>query len=430
MGQSRRVDIAEHRTGGRAVMRFCMVTTFYPPFHTGGDAIYVRALAHALRREGHAVDVVHCEDAFRVIGGEAVAAPAADEDGIVVHRLHHPLGMLSPLITQQTGHPGLKKRALRAVLDQGYDVIHFHNISLVGGPGVLELGRSRVKLLTLHEHWLLCPTHVFWKNKEKACDRPTCVMCSIRSGIPPQLWRLGNLITRELEHVDLLLAPSEFTAARHKAAGITRPIEVFPLFSRMEPRPAKPAAPQRPRFLFAGRVTASKGIRQLVEMFRALPDYDLWIAGDGDLRHKLQADCTNVGNIRFLGLVDASQLSTLYGEATATVIPSLAPESMSLVALESFANSTPVVARNAGGCGELVRASNAGFVCEDEGELLVAIHSLARDPELARVLGQRGQRVYEQKYTQRVHMAAYLQRVSSLLASTKPIAYSPSCVPF
>ncbi len=26
-------------------MRFCMVTTFYPPFHFGGNATYVRALA-------------------------------------------------------------------------------------------------------------------------------------------------------------------------------------------------------------------------------------------------------------------------------------------------------------------------------------------------------------------------------------------------
>lgn len=410
-------------------MRFCMVTTFYPPFHMGGDAVYVRALALGLRREGHSVDVVHCEDAFRVAGGQSVSSPSTDDDGVVVHRLRHPLGMLSPLITQQTGHPGLKRGALKAILDRGYDVIHFHNISLIGGPGVLELGRSRIKLLTLHEQWLICPTHVFWKNKEKACDRPTCWTCSIRSGIPPQLWRLGNLIARQLEHVDLLLAPSEFTAARHKAAGITRPIEVFPLFSRLEPGATKPAARQRPLFLFVGRITASKGIGQLVQMFTALPDYDLWIAGDGDLRAKLAAECREAGNIRFLGTVDAPRLSALYGEATATVIPSLAPESMALVALESFANSTPVVARNAGGCGELVRASNAGFVCEDDGELLAAIHSLARDPELARAMGLRARQIYEQKYTQQIHMAGYLQRVNSLLASTQSISYSPSCVP-
>ncbi len=35
------------------LMRFCMVTTFYPPFHFGGDATYVRALSRALVARGH-----------------------------------------------------------------------------------------------------------------------------------------------------------------------------------------------------------------------------------------------------------------------------------------------------------------------------------------------------------------------------------------
>ncbi len=34
-------------------MRFCMVTTFYPPFQFGGDATYVRALSRAPVARGH-----------------------------------------------------------------------------------------------------------------------------------------------------------------------------------------------------------------------------------------------------------------------------------------------------------------------------------------------------------------------------------------
>ena len=29
-------------------LRFCMVTTFYPPYHFGGDAVFVHRLAEAL----------------------------------------------------------------------------------------------------------------------------------------------------------------------------------------------------------------------------------------------------------------------------------------------------------------------------------------------------------------------------------------------
>ena len=37
---------------GRVPMRFCMVTTFYPPRHLGGDAVYVQALVARARARG------------------------------------------------------------------------------------------------------------------------------------------------------------------------------------------------------------------------------------------------------------------------------------------------------------------------------------------------------------------------------------------
>ena len=402
-------------------MRFCMVTTFYPPFHAGGDAIYVQALARALRHEGHDVEVVHCEDAFRVREARTrePAAKVGDRDDIVAHRLRHPLGFLSPLYTQQTGRPGLKRHSLRVILDRDFDVIHFHNISLVGGPCVLGMGQARVRLYTLHDYWLLCPTHIFWKNRQRACDRPTCWTCCIRSGIPPQLWRLSNLIGRELEHVDLLLAPSEFAAGKHREAGITRPIEVLANFSRFDPTPAfKRVNPERPRFLFVGRIIAPKGIGPLVDLFTELPEYELWVAGEGDLLDTLVRRCRNVANIRFLGQVDTAQLPALYGAATATIIPSLVPEVLALVMLESFAHGTPVISFDTGGFGDVLRATGAGILCRDMAELKSAVHGLASDPELGQRLGSLGRMAYLERYTERAHVAAYLGHVKELLANS------------
>jgi glycosyltransferase involved in cell wall biosynthesis len=396
-----------------------MVTTFYPPFHAGGDAIYVQSLARALRREGHDVEVVHCEDAFRInrVDMPETVPQEGDDDGVVVHRLRHPLGLLSPLYTQQTGRLGLKRHSLEAILERGFDVIHFHNISLVGGPSVLGLGQARVRLYTLHDYWLLCPTHIFWKNRQRACDRPTCWTCSIRSGIPPQLWRLSNLIERELQHVDLLLVPSEFSARKHREAGITRPIAVLANFSRFDPGAAfEGANPERPRFLFVGRVIAAKGIGRLVDLFTRLPQYELSVAGEGDLLDPLVRRCKNVANIRFLGLVDAARLPALYGAATATIIPSLVPEVLALVMLESFAHGTPVISLDTGGCGDVMRATGAGIVCRDMAELESAVHRLAMDRELGRRMGSLGRKAYLERYTERTHVAAYLGQVETLLA--------------
>jgi hypothetical protein len=56
-----------------------------------------------------------------------------DHERVRVHGLRSGFGALSPLLTQQTGRPLLKRRRLDAVLaSRRYDVMHFHNISLLG----------------------------------------------------------------------------------------------------------------------------------------------------------------------------------------------------------------------------------------------------------------------------------------------------------
>jgi hypothetical protein len=45
-------------------LNFLHLTTFYPPYSFGGDAVQLYRLAHALAEEGHHVDVVHCVDSY------------------------------------------------------------------------------------------------------------------------------------------------------------------------------------------------------------------------------------------------------------------------------------------------------------------------------------------------------------------------------
>jgi len=401
-------------------MRFCMVTTFYPPRHFGGDAVYVQALSRALARAGHHVEVVCSEDAYAAAGGSArlpgAGEPATGDDdgGVVVHRIRSPLGRWSSLWGHQTGTPGPIRGALATVLDRGFDVVHYHNVSLIGGPAVLGMSRARAKLLTLHDHWLVCPTHVLWKNGERACDRPTCFTCSLRSRRPPQLWRYGDALPRALAHVDVLLAPSRWSARRHRDSGIDRPIEVLPLFSRFEG--AEGAPPQRPRFLYVGRITASKGVRALVDLFAGLPGLELTVVGDGDAREALAAEFARASNVRFAGAVDEVALPSLYAGATATLVPSLAPESFGLAAVESFAFGTPVVALDAGGCGEIVADAGGGIVCRDMAGLGGAIRRLATDPSLRKELGRRARMAWRSRYTESRHVADYLALVETRLA--------------
>ena len=120
-------------------LNFLHLTTFYPPYSFGGDAMYIYRLAHALGDQGHNVDVLHCVDSYNLLHPGPPEIQYASHPNVTVHGLHSDYGWLSPLLTQQTGHPLLKRKQIMRVLNsKPYDVIHYHNIALVGGPQILQ----------------------------------------------------------------------------------------------------------------------------------------------------------------------------------------------------------------------------------------------------------------------------------------------------
>lgn len=412
-------------------MRFLMLTSFYPPHAFGGDATYVRQLAQALALRGHQVRVVYCYDAYRMAGGQVPPDPSPDASlgagSVSVRQLASRFGRLSALLSQQTGRPGLKQAALAAEFAQDWDVVHFHNMSLIGGPAVLAQSRAPVTLVTAHDHWLICASHILWKNNAKACDGRTCLSCQIRSGKPPQLWRIGGrtggqpggLMRRSLAHVDHIFAPSSFTRAALLDQGITRPVTVLPNFAPaflevMVPRPAPQTALQRPGFLYVGRVTKSKGIDRLAALFADRPQYDLRIIGDGDLLAPMQARFAAQPNVIFLGRQAQSDLAGHYRAATALMLPSLAPETFGLTTIEAFSQGTPAIVRDAGGAGEAVDHGTSGFVYVQDSDCLAAMDRLAGDPALRAAMGLAARAAFDARFREADHIAAYLAQIEKV----------------
>ena len=253
----------------RRPLRIAMVTTFYPPYNFGGDGQYVRRLAHALVRRGHEVDVIHDADAYRLLGGGAEREPLAEPKGLTVHSLRSGAPALSCLATQQLGRPLVHGPRIRKILGGGFDVIHFHNISLVGGPGILSYGEG-IKLYTAHEYWLVCPMHILWRHNRELCTGRQCWRCALAHKRPPQLWRTGDLLTREARHIDAFIALSRFSAEKHAEFGFTAPMVVCPSFlpdisadEGVQPAPER----KRPYVLFVGRLEAIKGLQEVIPAF-------------------------------------------------------------------------------------------------------------------------------------------------------------------
>lgn len=398
-------------------LRFCFLTTFYPPYSFGGDGIAIQRLARGLVRNGHHVTVVHDADAYAVLAGAPAAAGEPEPAGLEVVPLRSRLGRLSPLLTQQFGRPVVHGRRIARLLAQGrFEVINFHNISLVGGPGLLKYGQG-LKLYMAHEHWLVCPTHVLWRHRRELCTGRECVRCQLAYRRPPQIWRATGLLERELVHVDAFIAMSEFSRAKHREFGFPREMEVLSPFvpEEAEERNAVHDAPprERPYFLFVGRLERIKGLQDVIPLFGEYPHADLVIAGDGDYSSELRAQAARMERVHFLGRVPPEQLAGFYRHAIALISPSICFETFGITLVEAFRHSTPVIARRLGPSPEIVETSGGGELFITRDELLAAMRRIQGDPAHRERLGRLGHQAFQERWCERVVVPRYLEIIRS-----------------
>lgn len=395
-------------------LRIAMVTTFYPPHNFGGDGIAIQRLSRALVRRGHRVTVVHDVDAYRMLSDGAEPAATDEPDGLEVVALESALGPVSALLTHQAGRPVVHGDRIRSVLDQGgFDVIHYNNVSLVGGPGVLGIG-SALKLYEAHEHWLVCPSHVLWRHGRELCDGRECLRCVLHYRRPPQPWRYSGYLERQLEHVDAFIAKSEFSRHKHHEFGFSHDMEVLPYFlpdrsSRERDEVGDEAAPHpRPYFLFVGRLERIKGLDDVIPLFRGPGRADLLVAGDGDDGDRLRALGEDLPRVRFLGRLPSDELSRYYRHARALVVPSRCYETFGIVLIEAFRHGTPVIARRLGPFPEIVERAGAGLLFDGAGELGRALERLATDDGLRDDLAASAHTSFDELWSESAVLPRYL----------------------
>lgn len=401
-------------------LKVALINTFYPPYNFGGDGVYVRRLAHALAKTGCDVHVLHDTATYKALAPKPLGPlePLDEPPGVTVHRLESPLGAAAALITHQTGRPIANRRALERFFDRDFDVVHFHNISTIGGPGIMSMG-SGIRLYTAHEHWLVCPTHVLWRHARELCDGRECVKCQLIHRRPPQFWRYTNYLERQARHIDAFIALSRSSADNHRAFGFPFEMRVLPSFLPDVEIPRSEnfhAKSMRPYALFVGRLETIKGLQDIIPIFRRQEEIDLLVVGDGDIRADLEAMALGASRIRFLGRLPPEELGPLYAGAIAVILPSLCYEVFPLVALEAFRAATPIVARNLGPFPEIISKSGAGFLFDRPDEAMEAVVRLARDDNLRSRLGQFGRTSFEAVWSEKAALSAYFNLIVELSA--------------
>lgn len=144
--------------------------------------------------------------------------------------------------------------------------------------------------------------------------------------------------------------------------------------------------------LFVGRLTPEKGLDLAVELARRT-GIPLMVVGKAIDAHEIDTYRTVVepavraGIATFLGEVGPPARDELFADALATVMLGDWPEPFGLVAVESLATGTPLIARRAGALPEIVRHGVDGFILDDVDGAVEAVAGL-RGLDRARIRGE------------------------------------------
>lgn len=345
-----------------------VLSVAYPLAPVGPDAVggaeqVVAQLDAALTRAGHCSIVVACEGS--VTAGELLTTP-------------RPEGEITRQVQQRAW--ARQKEVINVALERyPVDLVHMHGIDFhqyLPPPGVPVLA-------TLHLPPSWYPAAVFeggrpgaWLNCVSASQRQSCpagarLLPDVPNGVP----------------VDALTAEGY---AKHGFA------------------------------VTFGRICPEKGLHLAIEAAK-MADTSLLIGGRvypyAEHERYFREEIVPRLDVkrRFLGPVGFARKRRLLSGARCLVVPSLAPETSSLVAMEALACGTPVVAFPVGALPEIVEHGRTGFLVRDVEEMAEAIQAAGElDSEACRTAAR--ERFSEEAMVSR-YLALYAQVMTTCTAA-------------
>ncbi|BAS26600.1 glycosyltransferase [Limnochorda pilosa] len=271
------------------------------------------------------------------------------------------------------------------------DVVHLHSPLPVGWWGLLAARRLGVPVLSTCHANPEAPSAFLLGGQARGKRRVMGESVLSRASRAYQRAFYGRC--------DAVVAPSPSTASLLRAMGVRRPIHVIPNgvdLSRftLEPGWAPGAAPPNhpPRVLYAGRLSAEKGVETLLaavqELWARGVGMELVVAGSGPLEGRVRAWAYRApGRVTLLGKVGWESMPEVYRSCDLLCLPSPL-ETEGLAAIEAMASGLPVVGVAEGALVDLVRPGFNGLLATpgDPTGLADALARIVVDPEARRRL--------------------------------------------
>jgi glycosyltransferase involved in cell wall biosynthesis len=349
-----------------------------------GQSVHIEELIGALRRQGHAVDVVG--PAFY----DAAGFGGGDRSLVASLKAHLP-------------------GAAYELAELGYNA--------VSGPALLRRGRAVVPD-AIYERYNLF--HLAGLAARRVLKRP--LLLEVNSPLAEERKRHGDLklvqLARRIEArtwrgADVVLPVTESLAAYVRAAGVpSERIHVVQngidprRYEALDPRPWRERlglGPDEIAIGFVGFVRPWHGLDRVLDQMAHDPraQLRLVVAGDGPVRADLEAQAARLGiaaRVQFLGLVGRDEIPSLLAAFDIALQPRVVAYASPLKLFEYMAAARAVVAPAMPNIREILTDGLDALLVEDDPEALWrAVVALADDALLRARLGAAARRTLEQR---------------------------------
>jgi len=410
-----------------------------PPHQRGGGESQQRLLSHMFKEKGYKVFVLSM--------GTNKIFDVYYEKGIKVYRIfkfqENRRGSLSVFqalkyVTLEIFNPLLFLFTMFLIIKHrinSVNIITYNQISL--SPLIASKLLMRNIVVTMHSHELLCSYSAIipscrgiWKDR--------CGDCLLHEHELPKSMKkfeiilnpVFNLITSFILSIklnmtnhlaDKIVFPSVYSKKTHLKYGINiKKTKVIPCFlNKFGIKPVKTKKKNDKKLiLYIGKVEEEKGIKVLIQSIKKLLKYNknfkLIVIGDGRsfkkikrLTHKLRIN----KYVDFFGSVSHSDVFKYYSFADIVVIPSVVPETFSIVLLEASLSKKITICSRIGALEERIIDGKTGFLVEpnNSDELAKKIHFVLKNYRELKHVGERAYLDVSKKYGFKRSFSEYLK---------------------
>jgi len=290
-----------------------------------------------------------------------------------IERNRRNVALLSPGLLEQAGSRrvagDLETGIREAMAMTGARVVHFEGMHAVPLPAVLRLIESGIRVIvTSHDFALFCARpHLIEEPNGRFCfyseDFERCHRCLRQTwDVPPDAQRERRALAREiLAAATALIFPSQFLLDQHRRL-FSLPDLVAEVIEPGVPAASVNEGGWKRAIAFAGSAKRHKGAHLIPEIAQRLPNADIHIFGGGD--EDLLRAMRRIPNITVHGYFRAGTLPSLLARhgVGLVVLPSIWPETHSLILSEAWLAGAAVAAFDLGAPAERIRQHRGGWL--------------------------------------------------------------------